>query len=82
ANDAAVAVAEHVKGNVKIFIKRMNERALELGMNNTDFYSVHGLPPGRGQKFDVSSAYDLYLLALELIKHPQFLRWSSIRLDS
>ena len=82
ANDAAVAVAEHVKGNVNIFIKRMNERALELGMNNTDFYSVHGLPPGRGQKFDVSSAYDLYLLALELIKHPEFLRWSSTRLDS
>jgi len=82
ANDASVAVAEHVLGSDKVFIKRMNERALELGMNKTRFYSVHGLPPGRGQQLDVSSAYDLYLLALELIKHPQFLRWSSTRLES
>ena len=82
ANDASVAVAEHVLGSDKVFIKRMNERALELGMKKTRFYSVHGLPPGRGQQLDVSSAYDLYLLALELIKHPQFLRWSSTRLES
>jgi D-alanyl-D-alanine carboxypeptidase (penicillin-binding protein 5/6) len=82
ANDASVAVAEHVLGSDKVFIKRMNERAQELGMKKTNFYSVHGLPPGRGQQLDVSSAYDLYLLALELIKHPQFLRWSSTRLES
>ena len=82
ANDASVAVAEHVLGSIKVFIKRMNTRALEIGMKNTSFYSVHGLPPGRGQKLDVSSAYDLYLLALELLKHPQYLRWSSTRLDT
>ena len=82
ANDASVAVAEHVLGSTKVFIKRMNTRALEIGMKNTSFYSVHGLPPGRGQKLDVSSAYDLYLLALELLKHPQYLRWSSTRLDT
>ncbi|MBC8258349.1 MAG: D-alanyl-D-alanine carboxypeptidase [SAR324 cluster bacterium] len=82
ANDAAVAVAEHVYGSDKGFIQKMNERAKELGMKKTRFYSVHGLPPGRGQQLDVSSAYDLYLLAMELLKHPQYLRWSSIRLDS
>ena len=82
ANDASVAVAELVLGSTKVFIKRMNTRALEIGMKNTSFYSVHGLPPGRGQKLDVSSAYDLYLLALELLKHPQYLRWSSTRLDT
>jgi len=60
----------------------MNERADALGMKKTRFYSVHGLPPGRGQKLDVSSAYDLYLLALELLKHPLYLSWSSIRLDT
>jgi D-alanyl-D-alanine carboxypeptidase (penicillin-binding protein 5/6) len=38
ANDASVAVAEHVLGSDKVFIKRMNERALELGMNKTRFY--------------------------------------------
>ena len=82
ANDSAVAVAEHVSGQVKFFLKKMNERADELGMKKTRFYSVHGLPPGRGQKLDVSSAYDLYLLALELLKHPLYLSWSSIRLDT
>ena len=66
ANDAAVAVAEHVFGSDKVFIRRMNIRAKELGMKKTNFYSVHGLPPGKNQKIDVSSAYDFYLLALEI----------------
>jgi len=82
ANDAAVAIAEHVYGSVKVFIKKMNSRAKELGMLKTSFYSVHGLPPGKNQKIDVSSAYDFYLLALEVLKHPKFLQWSSTRLDS
>ena len=82
ANDASVAVAEHTLGSVKVFINRMIDRAKELGMKKTYFHSVHGLPPGRGQQIDVSSAYDLYLLALELIKHPQFMSWSSTRLKS
>ena len=82
ANDASVAVAEHVFGRDKQFIKQMNKRALELGMKKTRFFSVHGLPPGRGQKLDESTAFDLYLLAMELLKHPQYLSWSSTRLDS
>ena len=82
ANDASVAVAEHVSGRDKQFIKKMNKRAVELGMKKTRFFSVHGLPPGRGQKLDESTAYDMYLLAMELLKYPQYLRWSSTRLDS
>ena len=82
ANDASVAVAEHVSGRDKQFIKKMNKRAVELGMKKTRFSSVHGLPPGRGQKLDESTAFDMYLLAMELLKHPQYLRWSSTRLDS
>ena len=82
ANDAAVAVAEHVLGSNKNFLIRMNARAKELGMQKTRFYSVHGLPPGRNQKIDVSTAYDFYLLALELLKHPKFLHWSSTRLET
>ena len=82
ANDASVSVAEHVFGRDKQFIKKMNKRAVELGMKKTRFFSVHGLPPGRGQKLDESTAFDMYLLALELLKHPQYLRWSSTRLDS
>ena len=82
ANDASVAVAEHVSGHDKQFIKLMNNRAVELGMKKTSFFSVHGLPPGRGQKLDESTAFDMYLLAMELLKHPQYLSWSSTRLDS
>ena len=82
ANDASVAVAEHVFGKDKQFIKKMNNRAVELGMKKTRFFSVHGLPPGRGQKLDESTAFDMYLLAMELLKHPQYLKWSSIRMDS
>ena len=82
ANDASVAVAEHVFGKDKQFIKKMNYRAVELGMKNTRFFSVHGLPPGRGQKLDESTAFDMYLLAMELLKHRQYLKWSSTRMDS
>ncbi len=82
ANDASVAIAEYVSGKDKHFIKKMNNRAVAIGMKKTRFFSVHGLPPGRGQRLDESTAFDMYLLAMELLKHPQYLRWSSIRLDS
>ena len=82
ANDVTVAVAEHISGNVKTFIQLMNKRAQSLGMNQTLFHSVHGLPPGRGQHFDRSTAQDLLKLALELLKHPKYLNWASVRLDS
>lgn len=82
ANDAAVAVAEHVSGSRAKFMKRMNRRAWELGMQRTRFHSPHGLPVRRGQQPDVTTAYDLYLLSLELLKHPQYLKWSSTRLDT
>ncbi len=77
ANDAAVALAEHVAGSVPAFVDLMNIRAQELGMNDTEFHSVHGLPPGRGQQPDMTSAYDMALLGLALVRHPEALRWSS-----
>lgn len=82
ANDAAVALAEHISGNRAKFMERMNRRAWELGMQRTRFHSPHGLPVRRGQQPDVTTTYDLYLLALELLKHPQYLKWSSTRLDT
>ena len=45
ANDAAVALAEHVAGSQEAFVALMNRKAKELGMRNTQFHSVHGLPP-------------------------------------
>ncbi len=47
-------------------------------MKDTHYYSVHGLPPGRGEQADVASAYDQALLARALLKYPDVLRWSSI----
>ena len=78
ANDSAVAVAEYVAGSTDAFVQMMNQKAAELGMKDTHYYSVHGLPPARGQQADVASAYDEALLARELVKYPDILRWSSI----
>ncbi len=78
ANDAALALAEHHAGSKEAFIDMMNIRAAELGMNDTQFHSVHGLPPERGQSADISCAYDMAILARELIKHPESLRWGSM----
>ncbi len=78
ANDASVAVAEYVAGSTDAFVQMMNNRAGELGMKETRYYSVHGLPPGPGQTADVSSAYDCAILARELVKSPDVLRWAAI----
>ena len=77
ANDASVALAEYHAGSVEAFLDLMNTRAFELGMRNTIFHSVHGLPPGWRQDPDFSCAYDMALLARELVKHPHALAWSS-----
>ncbi len=71
ANDAAVALAIHVAGSKEAFVDLMNQRARELGMKATHFYSVHGLPPAEGQKVDSSTARDLSLLSRELAKKPE-----------
>ncbi len=77
ANDAATAVAEYLGGDADAFVEMMNTRAQELGLENTLFANEHGLPPGKGQKDNFTSAYDVALLGKELLKHPKLLRWSS-----
>ncbi|MCP3890483.1 MAG: D-alanyl-D-alanine carboxypeptidase [Desulfobulbaceae bacterium] len=79
ANDAAVALATHVAGSKSAFIAIMNKRAQELGMKNTRFHSVHGLPPSKGQEVDVTTANDLAILARELAKKPETFKYTSIR---
>ncbi|MBU1073297.1 D-alanyl-D-alanine carboxypeptidase, partial [bacterium] len=76
ANDAAVALAEHVAGSVEAFVDLMNSRARALGMHDTRFHFVHGLPPGWRQEADLSSAYDMALLGRELSTHPEALAWA------
>ena len=72
ANDAAVAVAEHLAGSCEAMVERMNARAAELGMEDTRFHSVHGLPADvpAGQRNDVSTPRDMAILARELCRHP------------
>ena len=79
ANDAAVALALHVSGTKEAFADLMNRRARELGMKNTVFHSVHGLPPGRGQQPDVSTSRDIAKLCVELLKHEKALDYTSER---
>ncbi len=77
ANDASVAIAETVAGSVEAFVDLMNLKAKELGLNDTVFHSVHGLPPGKGQQMDLSSAYDLATLGRLLTQEPKILEWTS-----
>jgi D-alanyl-D-alanine carboxypeptidase (penicillin-binding protein 5/6) len=79
ANDAAVALALHVAGSRSAFVDLMNKRAAELGMTSTRFHSVHGLPPAEGQEPDVSTARDLAILAREVLRHPDILRYTSVQ---
>ncbi len=80
-NDAAHAIAEHIAGTTEAFVEEMNKKAKILGMNDSDFHSVHGLPPGVGQIEDVSSCYDLMLLSRELLKYPKLLEWTAIQTE-
>lgn len=79
ANDAAVAVAEAVAGSTGAFVERMNGRARQLGMKDTVYQSVHGLPPEAGRPSDLSSPADLAVLAREVVQFPEILKLSSTR---
>ena len=76
ANDAAVAVAERIAGTTDAFVALMNSRAKALGMADSEFHSVHGLPPGRGQQPDLMSAADLVTLGRALSAFPEVLEWA------
>lgn len=82
ANDAAVALAEKVAGSTDAFLQLMNQRAQALGMTNTVFRSVHGLPPGAGQQPDVTTARDFVKLCREVLRHRDILRYTGTRVRS
>jgi D-alanyl-D-alanine carboxypeptidase (penicillin-binding protein 5/6) len=79
ANDAAVALAIHTTGSKEAFVELMNAKARELGMTHTEFHSPHGLPPGKGQEADLSTARDIALLCRQLIAKTDILRYTSTR---
>ena len=77
ANDASTAIAETVAGSVEAFVDLMNLKAQEMGMKDTVFRSVHGLPPGKGQEKDLTSAHDMAVLGRVLSQNPKILQWAS-----
>jgi D-alanyl-D-alanine carboxypeptidase (penicillin-binding protein 5/6) len=78
-NDASFAIAEHVAGGKDEFVKLMNEKAKALNMVDSEFHSVHGLPPSKGQEPDLSSSSDLAILGRELLKYPKVIEWTSMK---
>lgn len=76
ANDACVAVAEHVAGNPDGFVRLMNQEAEALGLKDTHYVNVHGLDdePGEGNR---TTAYDISQIGRKLIQYPHILDWSS-----
>ncbi|MFH1351250.1 MAG: D-alanyl-D-alanine carboxypeptidase family protein [Pseudomonadota bacterium] len=82
ANDATYAIGEFIAGGKEAFVKLMNEKAKALGMADTSFYSMHGLPPSKGEQEDLTSCHDLAVLARELLKYPKLLEWTSLQTAS
>ncbi len=77
ANDASVALAEHIAGSEEIFVNLMNDRAKELGMNNTNFANATGLP----HENHYMSAKDVAKISQELLKHKKIHDWLTIYMD-
>lgn len=80
ANDCAVAVAEHLAGTEAAFVERMNARAQELGCTSTTFINANGLDAD-GEK-TLTSARDLALISVELLRHPKILDYTTIWMDT
>jgi D-alanyl-D-alanine carboxypeptidase (penicillin-binding protein 5/6) len=78
ANDAAVAVAEYIAGSTEAFVALMNQRAKDLGLADSEFHSVHGLPPSAGQTPDLMSAMDLATLGRTLAQFPEIAEWAAM----
>lgn len=77
ANDATVALAERVAGSEEEFVKLMNQKVSELGLKNTEFKNCTGFD----EDGHFSSAYDLALIAKELLSHEVVLKYSSLYED-
>ena len=79
ANDCTVAMAEYLAGSEEIFVQKMNEKAKELGMNDTTFKNCHGID----EDDHMTSSYDISLMSRELLqKYPQITKYTTIWMDS
>ena len=83
ANDCACAMAEHLAGSEAAFAELMNQRAKELGMNDTNFVNCTGLDDDADAKNHLTSAHDIALMSRELLtKHPDIKKYTTIWMDS
>lgn len=79
ANDCVVAMAEFIAGSEEVFVQQMNDKAKELGMNDTNFMNCHGID----EDGHVSSSYDIALMSRELLtKYPEITKYTTIWMDS
>ena len=79
ANDCTVAMAEYLAGSEELFVQKMNERAKQLGMNDTCFKNCHGID----EDGHFTSAYDISLMSKELLQnHPNITNYTTIWMDS
>jgi D-alanyl-D-alanine carboxypeptidase (penicillin-binding protein 5/6) len=79
ANDCVVAMAEHIAGSQEAFVEKMNEKAKQLGMNDTTFKNCHGID----EDGHITSAYDISLMSKELLnKYPEITKYTTIWMDS
>lgn len=74
ANDASVALAEHINGSTTAFVAKMNEKCRAIGCTNTNFMNVHGLD----ESSHYSSAKDMARISRELLKHKDVLKYTTI----
>ena len=83
ANDCACAMAEHIAGSESAFVALMNQRAKELGMNDTNFVNCTGLDDGADAADHKTSAYDIALMSRQLLKnHPLIKSYTTIWMDT
>ena len=83
ANDCACAMAEHIAGSEEAFVAQMNERAKELGMENTTFVNCTGLDDGENAAQHRTCAHDIALMSRELLKnHPDIKKFTTIWMDT
>ena len=80
ANDAALALAEHISGTEEAFVQQMNEKAAELGMKNTHFENTNGLDDTVTNH--MTTARDVAIMSRALMEHKLILQYSSIWMDT
>lgn len=79
ANDCVVAMAEYIAGSQEAFVQKMNDKAKQLGMNDTTFKNCHGID----EDGHLTSGYDIALMSRELLnKYPEITRYTTIWMDS